>query len=76
MKAPIIVDREMFIRFSEGILLDRDAKGNVLIVDEALCNKALDALERGEKVFLRVGDELISEMTIKDECYTEKKLSS
>lgn len=73
MKLPFTVDREQFIAWTEGILLDRNEKGEVLLVNEKNCKEADDRLNNGEEVYLTVGNEIVSKMYLNkiDGCIVE-----
>lgn len=51
---PIKVNRELFMAWTEGTIMDRDAKGNVLVTDhlDKRFQEAEDAMEAGGIIYL------------------------
>lgn len=72
----VVVDREQFIAWSEGVLLDITPDHH-LVVDEQACIKADEALQRGETIFTVVDQRLFSTLTLneEEEVYAETLLS-
>lgn len=66
----IIVDRNSFIAYSEGILMDfHEGKG---VVGDSLKNEEAEAaMERGETIGLMVGGELVTTMKLEDGGFVE-----
>lgn len=62
-----VVDRAEFIAYHNGILLDRDAEGNVICPDEIACEKALKLLNDGTSIYLTMGGEIFSVMVLNSE---------
>lgn len=68
-----MVDRQGFINWCGGILLQRDATSYVL-TPERDCLRAEEALERGEIVGLTLYGELFSTISLTKQGYMEEKL--
>jgi hypothetical protein len=60
----LVVDRDSFMAWMQGILLERDAEGYVLVGDSVDNERAEDALEKGETIGLTVDGRLVS--TLRD----------
>jgi hypothetical protein len=71
----LVVPRQQLLAWADGILLDRDAKGNVIAPEELLCKEAQRRLELGEAVGLTISGEIVSTMQldIKVGKYVEKR---
>lgn len=68
MTAPtLIVDRESFIAWTQGVLLERDADGTMVVGDDIRNEQAEYALEKGETIGLTVGGKLVSTMSYDSE---------
>lgn len=71
----VLVERDHFMLWLDGVLLDRDAEGNCVAPDESACQRAMDALDAGETVLFvkngrltgtqmrRVGEEYVEEVS-------------
>lgn len=68
----VVVDRDEFIAWVNGVLLSRDAAGRTVAVHDALCNAAEDALEKGEAVLLTTGGRVVSTIQKNDGSYVER----
>jgi hypothetical protein len=69
----IHVDRQQFVRWTEGYLLKVDDH-EYTVVNEAQCERAVKAMERGEHVGLTVDGELVSWMRLTSAGYQEEPL--
>jgi hypothetical protein len=65
-----IVDRNQFISWTQGILMDRH-NDNVLVVNSTKCQEVKNKLDMGEKIGLTINGELITTMIMTDEGYIE-----
>jgi len=75
MKIPFNVDRDQFIAWTQGILFERNAKGEIFAVNELQCQEAENILHEGGEVYLRVGDELVSKIKLTDDLgFVEEKV--
>jgi hypothetical protein len=70
----ITVDRDSFIAFTRGVLLDRDRECRVLVGDDMRNQLAVAALERGETVRLKSGDRVVSEVREINGVFTEYEM--
>lgn len=71
----LTVDINHFKLWCEGTLLDF-RNGSGIIVNERECIDADEALQRGEKVWVREGSELTgTEIEMIDGCYHEHKIT-
>jgi hypothetical protein len=61
---PITVNRNSFIAWTQGILLDRDSKGSVLVGDDIKNELAEKALKEGKPIWLTDGGKIISQMKL------------
>ena len=68
-----MVERDQFIAWSEGVLLDLNLLGAV-VVNEALAEAAQAALERGEVVGLTKDGRLVSTMRLHKDAFIEEEL--
>jgi hypothetical protein len=73
------LNRKLFIKWTEGILLERDRAGKCLVLDGSdfneRCEEAVKALEEGHTVYLTEGTGVpITRLTLKDGAYVEEKL--
>jgi len=72
----IIVKRQGFMLWTQGILMDRDREGNVVIGDDTKNEEAEKALERGEEIGLTINGRLVSTMKLEDGAFVEKLYSA
>lgn len=68
----IIVDRNSFIAWTEGILMERAGDKILKIGDNIKHEEAEEALNQGEKIGLTVKGELISTMSLTEHGFSEK----
>lgn len=66
-----VVDRESFIAWTQGILLERNARGQVVVGDNIANEQAMEILESGGKVYLSVNNEVISYIFLTKDGYRE-----
>lgn len=66
-----VVDRESFIAWTHGILLERDARGQVVVGDNISHERALEILNGGGKVYLSTNNEVISYIRLTEDGYQE-----
>ncbi len=66
-----IVDRNQFIGWTQGILLERNPDGSCFAVNEIMCEKAQKRLEQGEEVGFTIDGELTSKIKMLDGQYIE-----
>lgn len=63
----IIVDRDSFIAWTQGILLDRKADGTFVCGDNELNKEAEEALKNGKTIGLTVEGRIVSTMSLDEE---------
>lgn len=68
----LIIDRESFIAWTEGVLLDRDENKKVLVGDDTKNVRAEAALQKGKIVGLTVAGKLVSMMSLEKGKYVER----
>lgn len=69
----IKVNRLQFMGWTSGVLMDRHANGKVFAVDEIKCEKAKEALDRGETIGLMDENcDVVTTMSLVDGEYWEK----
>lgn len=68
----LIVDRESFIAWTEGVLLDRDENGKVIVGDDIKNVRAEAVLEKGKIIGLTVAGKLVSTMSLEKGSYVER----
>lgn len=69
----IKVNRLQFIGWTSGVLMDRDVSGKVFVVNEIECEKAEEALYRGETIGLMDENyDVVTTMSLVDGEYWEK----
>ena len=74
MKPSIIVNRNSFIDWTKGILLDRDAYGICVVYDDNKNQEAMNLLDAGEVIGFEVKGELVSIMKLENNGFVETKL--
>ena len=75
MKNAITVNRESLFAWFQGILLDCDASGHVIVVNEAECEAAKQAMDNGETIYLTRSDgRIVSQAYLKDGQYEEHEM--
>lgn len=67
----IVVDRDDFIAWSQGILLDRKSDGSTTVGDRSIHEKAKDAMDKGEIIALTMAGRIVSYMKVEEESYEE-----
>lgn len=67
-----VVDRDSFISWTQGILLDRDNSGKCVIGDNIAHEEAQERLDKGEIVGLSVKGVIKTTIQLVDEAYREK----
>ena len=65
------VDRDAFIAWTHGILLERNAQEHIIVEDDIAHEKAESILARGEKVYLLSGNKVVSYLQLADEGFQE-----
>ena len=65
------VDRNEFMVWLEGYFIKRDANG-FIAPNEAACEAAHDAVNRGEKIALTVDNEIVSYIISRDDGFYEE----
>jgi len=68
----LIVNRGDFMAWTEGSLLERDAKGVCLVSDNIDHEKVEQLLDAGETVGLSVNGRLFSTLSLEERGYVEK----
>jgi hypothetical protein len=68
----ILVNRDDFMAWVEGVLMSRDAKGNVTVGDKEIHDRAYEALSKGEIIGLTCNDEIVTTMSLEEGGYVEK----
>jgi len=72
------LDRRLFIMWVEGVLLDRDAKGNCVVLDGSDFAKRAEvaekAMENGETIYLTVNGKCVTKMYDDGEGYVEEEV--
>lgn len=68
------VDREEFMNWTQGILLNRD-KHKKVIVNELDCKLAEEALKNGETIYLTKNGKIVSIMIPEGNNFVEKNIS-
>lgn len=74
IKGALTVERDQFIAWTEGILLDRNEEGEVLIVNELACSRAEKAMEQGETVYLTQDGKIVTKMHLAPEGFIEEHI--
>lgn len=81
MKDPVVhkLNRDLFITWTTGVLLDRDKNGKCLVLDgsdfKAKCEAAERALESGETIYLTDGRGcLVTKVYDSGERYIEEEI--
>lgn len=67
-----IVDRNQFIGWTQGILLQRNPDGGCFVVNEIMCEEAQKRLEKGEEVGFTIKGELKTKIKMIDDQYVEE----
>lgn len=67
----LVVNRQDFIAWTEGILLERDAEGVCRVGDREIHEKAKQALDRGETIALAEQGNIVSCMQLIEDEYVE-----
>ena len=78
---PLELNRTLFIKWTEGILLERDRNGKCIVLDgahhfEALCEQAVLSLNKGETVYLTEGGRRVTQLTQQEGAYVEKEVEN
>jgi len=69
------IDRKLFIKWTEGYLFDRNAKGEVYVLDGPngeLCEKAQAELDKGKTLLLTVNGKVVTKVTKTKKGYKEE----
>jgi hypothetical protein len=70
----IRVNRHLFMAWTEGVILDRDRKGNCLVTDhlDGKFTAAEKAMDRGETIYLTDDDgKVVTRMRVEGDGYVE-----
>jgi hypothetical protein len=65
------VNREQFIAWTQGILLERNSDGGCFAVNETKCEEAQKRLEQGEEIGFMINGELKSKIAMINNQYME-----
>jgi hypothetical protein len=57
------IPRQEFINWIDGVLLDRNEKGDVVVVNEKECSEAYEVLKSGGYIFLTENDNVVSKLS-------------
>jgi len=71
---PYKLNRRNFIDWSNGLLLERDKEANVRCLDQKLYEKAQEALDKGEVVYLCVNGKVVTQMKLEEGVYVERRV--
>lgn len=69
-----VVDRDSFISWVQGIMLDRDSSGNMIIGDDIRNEEAHERLLKGEDIYLSDCGEIVSKIRNTGEEFLEEKI--
>lgn len=67
----LIVDRELFMCWSNGVAIQRDNKGYIVCADLPEYNKAMKHLEKGKMIGLSIDGKIVSTMKDSQNGYIE-----
>jgi hypothetical protein len=57
------IPRQEFINWIDGVLFDRNEKGEVVVVNEKECSEAYEVLKSGGYIFLTENDNVVSKLS-------------
>lgn len=67
----LVVDRDDFMAWSRGILLERSKEGACLVGDKKIHQRAKEALDEGETVGLTMAGRIVTHMRLVNGRYQE-----